>query len=55
MNCLLLLILLMRPAGAEIHEGMADNRYFDWELGDEAATEEALKSRVKGGQPDRPQ
>ena len=33
--------------GAEIHEGMADNRYFDWELGDEAATEEALKSASK--------
>ena len=22
-------------SGAEIHEGMAENRYFDWELGDE--------------------
>ena len=31
-------------SGAEIHEGMAENRYFDWELGDEAATDTALKS-----------
>ena len=33
--------------GAEIHEGMAGNRYFDWELGDEAATEDALKNAAK--------
>ena len=30
-------------SGAEIHEGMANNTYFDWELGDEAATDTALK------------
>ena len=33
--------------GAEIHEGMTGNRYFDWEIGDEAATEEALKNARK--------
>ena len=33
--------------GEEIHEGMAGNRYFDWELGDEAATEEALSNAAK--------
>ena len=31
-------------SGAEIHEGMAENRYFDWELGDEEATDKALNS-----------
>ncbi len=31
-------------SGAEIHEGMAENRYFDWELGDEEATDNALNS-----------
>jgi len=30
--------------GAEIHDGMTGNTYFDWELGDEAATAEALSS-----------
>ena len=30
-------------SGAEIHDGMANNTYFDWELGDEAATDTALK------------
>ncbi len=34
-------------SGAEIHEGMAENRYFDWELGDEAETDKALKSAAK--------
>ena len=29
-------------AGAQIHENVPDNMYFDFELGDEAATEEAL-------------
>jgi carbon-monoxide dehydrogenase large subunit len=33
--------------GAQIHEGMAENRYFDWELGDEAATKDALASASK--------
>ena len=34
-------------SGAEIHEGMAENRYFDWELGDEAETDKALKAAAK--------
>ena len=34
-------------SGAEIHEGMAENRYFDWELGDEEETDKALKSAAK--------
>ena len=34
-------------SGAEIHEGMSENRYFDWELGDEAETDKALKSAAK--------
>ena len=33
--------------GAEIHEGMTSDRYFDWELGDEKATEAALKNAAK--------
>lgn len=39
--------LATASSGAEIHEGMAGNRYFDWELGDEAATEEALSKAAK--------
>ena len=31
-------------SGAEIHENMANNTYFDWELGDEAAADAALKA-----------
>ena len=34
-------------SGAEIHEGMAENRYFDWELGDEEETDKALKAAAK--------
>ena len=34
-------------SGAEIHEGMAENRYFDWELGDESETDKALKAAAK--------
>ena len=33
--------------GAEIHENMPGNRYFDWELGDETATQEALNNAAK--------
>jgi len=39
--------LASASSGAEIHEGMAENRYFDWELGDEAGTEDALKSAAR--------
>ena len=34
-------------SGTEIHEGVAKNTYFDWELGDEAATAKALESAAK--------
>ena len=34
-------------SGTEIHEGVANNTYFDWELGDEAATAKALESAAK--------
>jgi len=36
--------LASAASGAEIHDGMANNTYFDWELGDEAATAAALES-----------
>jgi len=39
--------LATSSAGAEIHEGMAENRYFDWELGDEAGTDAALKAAAR--------
>ena len=34
--------LASAASAAEIHDGMANNTYFDWELGDEAATADAL-------------
>jgi carbon-monoxide dehydrogenase large subunit len=39
--------LASASSGTQIHEGMAENRYFDWELGDEGATEDALKSAAR--------
>ncbi|MEK9744633.1 MAG: xanthine dehydrogenase family protein molybdopterin-binding subunit, partial [Candidatus Puniceispirillum sp.] len=39
--------LASAASGAEIHDGMANNTYFDWELGDEAATAAALESAAK--------
>jgi len=36
--------LASAASGAEIHDGMANNTYFDWELGAEAATAAALES-----------
>jgi carbon-monoxide dehydrogenase large subunit len=39
--------LASAATSAEIHEGMANNTYFDWELGDEAATADALSNAAR--------
>jgi len=39
--------LATAASGAEIHEGMANNTYFDWELGDEDATATALSNAAR--------
>ena len=38
-------------SSAEIHKEVPDNCYFDWELGDEASTDKALKSSSIIGKP----